>query len=355
MKREIWKGSEAIAEAAIRAGCRGFFGYPITPQNELPEYMSWRMPEAGGVFVQAESEIAAINMVYGAASAGVRCMTSSSSPGIALKQEGLSYMTCCELPAVVVSVMRGSPGLGSIQPSQGDYYQATRGGGNGDYRTPVYAPNNLQEATELMQVAFDVADQYRNPVMVLVDGLIAQMMEPVEWKELPKRELPEKDWATNGRRGRAWRNYTTSQRKDAPDCEQHNFHLAQKYEEIAKNETRWEEIMCDDAEVIFVAYGTPSRVAQSAAQNLRKKGIKAGVFRPITLYPFPNDRLKEIAAQDCVKVFVDVEMAHGQMLDDVKIAVEGLKPIKLYERLGGMLVKVGEAEEAAIKALEEVR
>ena len=261
MKREIWKGSEAIAEAAIRAGCRGFFGYPITPQNEIPEYMSLRMPQVGGVFVQAESEVAAINMVYGAAGSGIRAMTSSSSPGISLKQEGISYMAGAQLPAVIVNVMRGGPGLGSIQPSQADYFQATRGGGNGDYRTPVLAPSNLQEAVDLVQEAFDIADQYRTPVMIAADGLIGQMMEPIVWKEHKQRPLPPKDWASSGRGDRDHNNFINSLLIDAPSCEKHNEELLKIYAEIEKNEVRWEEIMLEDAELVFTAYGTPARIA----------------------------------------------------------------------------------------------
>ena len=355
MKREIWKGSEAIAEAAIRAGCRGFFGYPITPQNEIPEYMSLKMPQAGGVFVQAESEVAAINMVYGAAASGIRAMTSSSSPGVSLKQEGISYMVGAELPGVIVNVMRGGPGLGSIQPAQGDYYQATRGGGNGDYRTVVLAPANIQEAVDLTQEAFDIADQYRNPVMVLADGLIGQMMEPIVWKERTPRELPEKTWAASGRRNRDHNNFINSLLIDAPSCEAHNLELNKKVLEMEKNECRWEEIMLEDAELVFMAYGTPSRIAQTAAENLRTQGIKAGVFRPITLWPFPYARLKEIANLPQMKVFVDVEMSLGQMLDDVNLAVTDRKPVKFYGRCGGVIPHVSEVEQAALEAWKEVK
>ena len=337
MAKELWKGSEAIAEAAIRAGCRCFFGYPITPQNEIPEYMSLKMPQSGGVFVQAESEVAAINMVYGAAASGVRAMTSSSSPGVSLKQEGISYMVGSELPAVVVNVMRGGPGLGSIQPAQGDYFQATRGGGNGDYRTVVIAPANIQEAVDMVQEAFDIADQYRNPVVVLADGLIGQMMEPIVWKERTPRKLPEKTWAACGRGDRDHNNFVTSLLIDAPSCEAHNLVLAEKTAEMEKNECRWEEILMDDAELVFVAFGTPSRVAQTAAENLRKQGIKAGVFRPITLWPFPYARLREVAALERVKVFVDVEMSLGQMIDDVKLAINCQKPVHFCGRTGGMI------------------
>ncbi|MCH4166065.1 MAG: 3-methyl-2-oxobutanoate dehydrogenase subunit VorB [Megasphaera sp.] len=355
MKREIWKGSEAIAEAAIRAGCRGFFGYPITPQNEVPEYMSHEMAKHGGVFVQAESELAAINMVYGAAASGIRAMTSSSSPGISLKQEGISYMAGAMLPAVIVNTMRGGPGLGSIQPSQADYYQATRGGGNGDYRTPVLAPGNLQEAVDLVQEAFDIADQYRTPVMVLADGLIAQMMEPIEWHDYKKRDLPPKTWASNGRGDRDHNNFVNSLYIDAPSCEKHNQDLLDTYKEIEKNETRWEELMVDDAELLITAYGTPARIAITAAENLRAKGIKAGVFRPITLWPFPYKRLREIVDQTSVKVVLDVEMSGGQMLDDVNLAVIEHKPVKFYGRLGGVIPTVSEIESAAEKAIGEVK
>ena len=355
MKREIWKGSEAIAEAAIRAGCRGFFGYPITPQNEIPEYMSLRMPQVGGVFVQAESEVAAINMVYGAAGSGVRAMTSSSSPGVSLKQEGISYAAGAQLPALIVNVMRGGPGLGSIQPSQADYFQATRGGGNGDYRTPVLAPANLQEAVDLVQEAFDIADQYRTPVVVLADGLIGQMMEPIVWKEHKQRPLPPKDWASSGRGDRDHNNFINSLLIDAPSCEKHNEELLKIYAEIEKNEVRWEEIMLEDAELVFTAYGTPARIAITVAENLRKKGIKAGVFRPITLWPFPYARLREIAEQASVKVFLDVEMSAGQMVEDVKLAVGDRKPIDFYGRLGGMIPTVSEIEAKAEAVMGEVK
>ncbi len=355
MKREIWKGSEAIAEAAIRAGCRGFFGYPITPQNEIPEYMSLKMPQAGGVFVQAESEVAAINMVYGAAATGVRAMTSSSSPGVSLKQEGISYMAGAKLPAVIVNVMRGGPGLGSIQPSQADYFQATRGGGNGDYRTPVLAPANLQEAVDLVQEAFDIADQYRTPVIVLADGLIGQMMEPIVWHDVKKRQLPPKTWASSGRKGREHNNFINSLLIDAHDCENHNIELLNTYHEIEKNEVRFEEVRTEDAEVLITAYGTPARIAITVAENLRAKGIKAGVFRPITLWPFPSKRLREIAEQESVKVILDVEMSTGQMLDDVNLAVAERKPVRFYGRYGGVIPSVSELEAAAEKALGEVK
>ena len=354
MKREIWKGSEAIAEAAIRAGCRGFFGYPITPQNEIPEYMSLKMPESGGVFVQAESELAAINMVYGASASGVRAMTSSSSPGISLKQEGISYMVGAQLPGVIVNVMRGGPGLGSIQPGQSDYFQATRGGGNGDYHMVVLAPANLQEAVDVMFDAFDIADQYRNPVMVLADGLIGQMMEPIVWKEHTPRPLADKTWAADGRRGeRDHNNFITSLLLAADECEARNIGLKAKFDEMEKNECRWEEINTEDADVILVAYGTPSRIAQSAADQLRKQGLKVGLLRPITVWPFPYARLRELA-EGQVKGFLAVEMSQGQMVDDVRLAVGGMKPVGFYGRCGGVVPTVSEVRLAAEEFCKEV-
>ncbi len=354
-RREIWKGSEAIAEAAIRAGCKGFFGYPITPQNEIPEYMSAHMAERGGVFVQAESELSSINMVYGAAASGVRCMTSSSSPGIALMQEGVSYMVGAELPAVIVNVMRGGPGLGSIQPSQGDYFMTTRGGGNGDYRTVTLAPANLQEAVDLMFDAFDIADQYRNPVFILADGLIGQMMEPIVWKEHEGRDLPPKDWAASGRGDRDHNAFLTSLLIDAADCEAHNLRLEQKFKAMEENELRYEEYLCDDAELILVAYGTPSRISMTVADKLREEGLKVGVFRPISLWPFPFQQIRALAEKECTKGFLTVEMSGGQMLEDVQMAVQGIKPVKFYGRMGGVIPTISEVEEVTKKVLEEVQ
>ena len=356
MAKELWKGNEAIAEAAIRAGCDCFFGYPITPQSEVPEYMSVHLPKAGGVFVQSESEVAAINMVYGAAGAGMRAMTSSSSPGISLKQEGITYLAGAELPAVIINCMRGGPGLGTIQPGQGDYFQATRGGGNGDYRTVVLAPSNVQETVDFVQEAFDIADQYRNPVMVLCDGLIGQMMEPIEWKPIPKRDLPPKDWAACGRKGRDHNNSITSIFLDAEECESHNDRLTAKYAEMEKNEVRWEEVQCEDAEIIITAYGTPARIALTALETLRSEGIKAGLFRPVTLWPFPEKALHELAGKDHVKAILDVEMSTtGQMLDDVRLAVEGQKPISYLGHAGGVMPTVEEMIESARTALKEVK
>lgn len=356
MEKELWKGNEAIAEAAIRAGCDCFFGYPITPQSEVPEYLSLHLPQHGKVFVQAESEVAAINMVYGAAGSGMRAMTSSSSPGISLKQEGITYIAAAELPCVIVNCMRGGPGLGTIQPGQGDYFQATRGGGNGDYRTVVLAPSNIQEAVDFVQEAFDIADCYRNPTMIVCDGLIGQMMEPIEWREIPKRDLPPKDWAANGRKGRDHHNVINSLYMDPEVCDGHNRHLDEKYAEISKNEVRWEEVQCEDAELVITAYGTPARIALTALETLRANGIKAGLFRPITLWPFPEKALHDLAGMAHVKAFLDVEMSSsGQMIDDVRLAVEGQKPISYLGHAGGVMPTVEEMIESAQKVLKEVK
>ena len=351
MAKELWKGNEAVAEAAIRAGCKYFFGYPITPQNEIPEYLSLHLPKIGGCFLQAESEVAAINMVYGAAGCGVRVMTSSSSPGISLKQEGITYMCGAELPAVIVNMMRGGPGLGTIQPAQGDYYQATRGGGNGDYRHLVYAPATIQEAADLVQEAFDVADYYRNPVMIAADGMIGQMMEAVEWREPPKRELPEKTWATTCTKEQREPNVINSLYIDPNLCADHNERLAKKYKAIEENEVRWEEFNTENAEIIFVAYGTPSRITRAAIKMLEKEGIKAGLIRPITLWPFPSKALKAAAMQDSVKAVVDFELSMGQMIDDVKIALEGCRPVTFVGKAGGVVPTPAEVAAAAKAAI----
>ena len=357
MAKELWKGNEAIAEAAIRAGCDCYFGYPITPQSEVPEYMSTHMPKNGRVFVQAESELAAINMVYGAGGCGLKAMTSSSSPGISLKQEGISYMVGSEIPAVIVNCMRGGPGLGTIQPGQSDYYQATRGGGNGDYRMVCLAPCNIQEAVDFVQESFDIAFQYRNPCMVVLDGLIGQMMEPIEWREIPKRDLPSIDtWATTGRKGREEHNTLNSLYIEPELCDVHNQNLAAKYALMEKNEVRWEEVQCDDAELVITAYGTPARIALTAIDVLRAEGYKVGLFRPVTIWPFPEKALHDLAAKDHVKAFLDTEMSStGQMIDDVRLAVEGQKPIYYTGRAGGVIPAVEEIVEAAKKALKEVQ
>ena len=334
MSKVLMKGNEAIGAAAIKAGCKAFFGYPITPQNEIPEYMSREMAKSGGVFIQAESELAAINMVYGAAGAGIRAMTSSSSPGIALKQEGITYIAGAELPCVIVDVSRGGPGLGSIQPSQGDYFIATRGGGNGDYRHIALAPASIQEAVDLVVEAFDIADYYRNPVFVLVDGMIGQMMEPVEFKEMPPRELPDKTWSTDGTKGKRKPNIINSLSLDPSLLEEHNIKLDQKFQEMVKSEVRVEVFNMEGAEVVLSAYGTTARVAKNAIELLEAEGIKAGLIRPITLWPFPHQAFREIP--ETAKAILTVEMSMGQMVDDVKIANEGRLPVHFYGRSGGM-------------------
>ena len=342
MAKELWKGNEAIAEAAIRAGCDCFFGYPITPQSEVPEYMSVHLPKAGGVFVQSESEVAAINMVYGAGGAGMRAMTSSSSPGISLKQEGITYLAGAEVPAVIVNCMRGGPGLGTIQP----------GGGNGDYRTVVLAPSNVQEAVDFVQEAFDIADEYRNPVMVVMDGLIGQMMEPIEWKPYTRRAAAEKPWAACGKRGRSHTNIINSLYIEPEACDEHNRRLAEKYERITAREVRFETVHCADAELLITAYGTPARIALSAMEVLRAEGIKVGLFRPLTLWPFPEQALRELSQREHVRHILDIELSStGQMLDDVRLAVEGRKPISYLGRAGGMMPSVEEMVRSVRKAL----
>ncbi len=351
MEKELWKGNEAIAEAAIRAGCLYFFGYPITPQNEVPEYLALHLPEHGGVFLQAESEVAAINMVYGSAGCGVRVMTSSSSPGISLKQEGITYLAACELPAVIVNCMRGGPGLGTIQPAQGDYFQATRGGGNGDYRTIVLAPASVQEAADLTQMAFDLADFYRIPTMLLCDGMIGQMMEAIEWHDVPHRALPDKPWATTGTEGKRPPNIVSSLFIDAAECYRVNLHLEEKHREICEKEVLYDTVDTDDCEVLFVSYGTPSRLARAAMRLLKERGVRAGLFRPITLWPYPYRQLKQVAMQQNVKAVVVAEMSMGQMIDDVRIALEGCKPVSFVGTSGGVIPTPQQVCDAALRAL----
>ena len=345
------KGNEAIAEAAVQAGCRYFFGYPITPQNEIPEYMSARLPEVNGVFLQAESEIAAINMVYGAAGAGARSMTSSSSPGISLKQEGISYIVGAELPCLIVNIVRGGPGLGSIQPAQSDYYQATRGGGHGDYRMPVFAPASVQEAVELTQRAFDVADRYRTPAMILGDGIIGQMMEPVTMPDYKMPDLPPKDWAATGwQEGTRPRAVINSLYIKAEDCERHNLKLQAKYDEITKRETLVETQMMDDAEYAVVAYGTTARIALTAVRRARSQGMRVGLIRPITVWPFPSEAIAAYAPN--MKGILAVEMSLGQMVDDVRLAVSGACPVRFYGRTGGAVPGVREICDAMMSMKE---
>ncbi|MCJ7691870.1 MAG: 3-methyl-2-oxobutanoate dehydrogenase subunit VorB [Sedimentisphaerales bacterium] len=331
-KRILMCGNEALAEAAIIAGLDAYFGYPITPQNEIPAYMSRRMPEEGRVFVQSESELAAINMVFGASATGKRAMTSSSSPGISLMQEGISYMAGAELPAVIVNVMRGGPGLGNIAPSQGDYFQATRGGGHGDYRTITLGPSSVQELVDCMPLAFDLADEYRMPVMVLADGILGQMMEPVVLEKKPSRKLPPKDWTLTGAHGRE-QNIVRSLRLKEGTLEQHNYKLQARYKEIEAKEVICEEYQVESAEIVVVAYGVAARIVRSAVDKARAEGIRAGWIRPVTLWPFPHEQISK-AAED-FKVFLTVEMSLGQMVEDVKLAVAGKAPVMFYGRPGG--------------------
>lgn len=350
MKKLMMKGNEAIAESAIRAGCRLYFAYPITPQSEIAEYMARRLPEVGGVFLQTESEIATVNMVYGAACTGKRVMTSTSSPGFSLMQEGISYIAGAELPCVFVNVVRGGPGLGNIQPSQGDYFQAVKGGGHGDYRLIVLAPSTLQEAVDLTQLAFDLADRYRNPVLILADGMIGQMMEPVELPEMRDLStLPDhSDWALRGARNREPHRIAAFN-IDPVGLEKMNKRLQEKYRLIEASEQRWEEYRVDGAEYLMVGYGTIGRILKSVVDSLREEGIPAGLFRPVTLWPFPKRRLKELAKK--VQLIFVVEMSSGQMVEDVQISVEGKVPVHFYGRMGGVVP----TPEEILSAFKEVR
>ena len=343
MERSLMKGNEALAEAAIRCGCKCFFGYPITPQTELSAYMAKRMEKAGGVFLQAESEIAAINMVLGAASTGVRAMTSSSSPGVSLKAEGISYMAGSDLPAVIINVQRGGPGLGSIQPAQSDYFQATKAVGHGDFHVMVLAPCSVQEMVDAVTLAFDKADQYRMPVMILADGLLGQMMEPVTFPE-PKTELPDKsDWAACGHKNERKHHIINSLFLDAPLLEAKVLERYERYKQVEENETDAELYMCDGAELVVTAYGASARVAKSAVTKARAEGIKVGLFRPKTLWPFPVKEINE-ACKDAKKI-LDVEMSMGQMIYDVKLATECRIPVEFYGRTGGVIPTPAEVYE----------
>jgi len=329
----LMKGNEALSEAAIRAGATLYFGYPITPQNEVGEYMSRRLPTIpGGAYIQAETEVASINMVYGATSTGRRAMTSSSSPGISLMMEGISYLAGAELPAVIVSIMRGGPGLGNINPEQADYFQAVKGGGHGSYRMVVLAPSSVQEMADLTVLAFDLADQYRNPVMVAADGNLGQMMEPVELAESYPNRFDHSSWALTGAKGREGHTITSIY-LEADEMEAYIHKLYAKYAEIEQKETRHEEYLTEDAEVVIVAYGIVSRVVRSAVEQLREEGIKAGMVRPITLWPFPKAALHRLASQ--AKFFLSCEMSMGQMVEDVMLSVDGLRPVYFYGRSGG--------------------
>ena len=357
MALTLMKGSEAIAEAAIRAGARYFFGYPITPQTEIPEYMSARMPEVGGCFLQAESEVAAINMIYGAAGAGARALTSSSSPGVSLKQEGISYCAGAQLPAVILNVMRGGPGLGNIQASQGDYFQAVKGGGNGDYHLLTYAPSSIQEFIDIMMFAYEKAEKYRIPVLFLADGIIAQMMEPVELPEMVdyKVDPEEKPWACTGWKpgdDPAKRGVINSIYIDTESLAVHNDELQAVYKEVVANEQMVETYNCEGAEYIITAFGTVARIAKSAIAELKTKGINVGLVRPITVWPFPYDAVREAASQDSVKAVLDVELNEGQMLEDVKLAINGAKPIDFTGHCGSQMPTTDEIVEKILSMKE---
>jgi 2-oxoglutarate ferredoxin oxidoreductase subunit alpha len=333
MKR-LMSGNAALGEAAVLSGCTCYFGYPITPQNELTEYMAKRMAEVGGVFIQSESEIAAINMVLGASVAGARAMTSSSGPGISLKQEGISYLAADELPAVVVNIVRGGPGMGNISPSQSDYLQATRGGGHGDYKTLVLAPSSVQELTEVVPLAFDLADKYRNPVIILGDGMLGQMMEPVDFDNLKRPPDYHKDYILTGAKGRPARK-VHSLIFDTKLQEEHNWKLFRKFQLIERNEVRYETYLTDDAEMVVVAYGMGARIVKGAIRRLREDNLRVGMLRPITLWPFPAKALQEMAKT--VRHFFVFEMSAGQMVEDVRLSLEGKGHVHFYGRPGGVL------------------
>jgi 2-oxoglutarate ferredoxin oxidoreductase subunit alpha len=351
VEKLLMKGNEAIGEAAVQAGCIYFFGYPITPQNELPHYMAKRLPEVNGVFLQAESEVAAINMVYGAAATGKRVMTSSSGPGISLKSEGISYLAGAELPAVIVNIMRGGPGLGGIQSSQSDYFQATKGGGHGDFRNIVLAPSTVQEMYDYTQLAFNLADQYRNPAMILGDGVLGQMMEPVELNPSGKIETFTKPWAATAKMGRSKPNVIDSFFLEPLALDKHNVHLAEKYSLIKQNEQRWESLLTDDAELILVAYGTSSRIARTVVEQARKQGLKIGLIRPISLWPFPE--LAFTAFRGTNTKFLVVEMSMGQMIEDVKLALSDDSNVSFYGRTGGIVPAPQEVYDQVTKLLRK--
>ncbi len=342
-KKVLMKGNEAIGEAAVLAGCRYYFGYPITPQSELPAYLAKRLPEVEGVFVQAESEVAAINMVYGAGSAGARVMTSSSSPGMSLKQEGISYIAGAEVPCFMVNVVRGGPGLGNIAPAQSDYWQSTRGGGHGDYRTIVLAPNSVQEMADMTIAGFEMADKYKNPVILLSDGVLGQMMEPVELPDPIDYDIQSKKWALGYRaEDKKERNLCTSIFLDVDELEEHNWHLYQKYQVISDafatgelKDMAVEKHLCDDAEIILIGYGIISRILKTVVEKCRKRGIKAGMVRPKVLWPFPTKVIQDLCEK--TQQFMVVEMSCGQMVEDVKLAVNGKKPVYFFGRTGGTI------------------
>lgn len=348
---KLMKGNEALAEAAIRAGLQGYFGYPITPQSEVIEYLAMEEPNHNYVLIQAESELAAVNMLYGAAGAGARVMTTTSSPGFSLMQEGISYIACTELPCVLVNVNRGGPGLGTIQPSQGDYFQAVKGGGHGDYNLIVLAPNSVQEMVDFIFLAFELADKYLSPVMLLADGAIGQMMEKVILPS-PIPYKPNKPWATTGKPPDRERNILTSLFIESEAMEKRNFKLQAKFKKMKENEVRYEEYKTDDAEVIIVAFGLSSRIAKKTVDIGREAGIKLGLFRPITLWPFPSGQIEQIAVRSDVKFFISVEMNAGQMVEDVQLAVCGKKPVQFFGRFGGIVPTPDETLQAVKEHLK---
>lgn len=332
----LMKGNEALAEAAIRAGLDAYFGYPITPQSEILEYLALQMPKRGGVVLQAESEVAAINMIYGAAGAGARVMTTTSSPGFSLMQEGISYIASAQLPCLLANVVRGGPGLGTIQPSQGDYFQATKGGGHGDYKLIVLAPSTVQEMADFVFLGFDLADKYRTPVMILSDGALGQGMEKVQFPDYDPRKMKiAKPWATTGKTPERERNIITSLYLQPERMEKPNQVLQQKFNTIRKHEVLWEEYLTEDADVLLTGFGLAARIARKSIQMARAKGIKAGLFRPKTVWPFPYDRLRELGDQ--VKMVLDVELNAGQMVEDVRLGIEGRVPVFFHGRMGGMI------------------
>ncbi len=350
MAKQFLKGNEAVVKGAVLAGCQAYYGYPITPASEIAHAAALYLPVSGGTFLQAESEIAAINMVYGAAAAGQRVMTASSGPGISLKQEGISYCAGSELPCVIVDVMRGGPGLGNIAPEQGDYNQVVKGGGHGNYKCIVLAPNSVQEMCDFGMLAFDLADKYRNPVYILSDGFVGQMMEPVEFPE-PVKQFPDKSWAIKGTPETS-DNLITSIELDPDDLERHNLKLQQKYAIIEEQEVRFEDYSLSDAEIVLVGFGIISRILQTIVDNLRDVGVKVGLLRPITLFPFPKKKISQLAEQS--KFFLVVEMSNGQLVDDVRLAVAGRKPVYLYNRLGGNVPSEKEINDELLKLMRSV-
>ena len=334
-EKVLMKGNEALAEAALQAGCHHFFGYPITPQTEVAAYMSKRMPKVGGTYLQAESEVAAINMVYGAASAGVRAMTSSSSPGISLKSEGISYLAGCDLPCLIVNVQRGGPGLGGIQPSQADYWQATRAPGHGDLHILVFAPSSIQEMVDMVFEAFELADTYRMPAMLFADGMLGQMMEPISFPEKQVKPFDKFSWAACGHQGKRKHNVINSLYLKPDELEQTVLERFKRYEIVKEKHTQWEEYLLEDAEYVVVAYGATSRIVRSAINTAREQGIKVGLIRPKTIWPYPTEAI--IKAADTAKAFLCVEMSMGQMLDDVRLAVNGKAPVAFFGHTGGIV------------------